>query len=134
MDVKLTAAERPGRVFTGKVLGTTNYLDPVTRTLLTQVKVQNERQPDGQWALLPGMYVTVTFAVHRDTPPLIVPAPALVTNAGGTQVAVVRRDGNGGGGGNGNQTGGNQTGTAHFVPVKLGRDFGSEVEVVEGLS
>lgn len=128
MNVKLTAAERPGRVFTGKVLGTTNYLDPVTRTLLTQVKVQNERGPDGQWALLPGMYVTVTFAVHRNVPPLIVPAPALVTNAGGTQVAVVRGDDAKGGGNGGGD------GTAHFQPVKLGRDFGTEVEVVEGLS
>jgi len=122
MDVKVTAPERQGRAFAGKVMGTTNYLDPVNRSLLTEVKVQNETMPDGQWALLPGMYVTATFAVHRDTPPLIIPAPALVTNSAGTQVAVVQHDGKGG------------DGTAHFVPIKLGRDFGSEVEVVGGLS
>ena len=41
MDVKVTARERPGVVFNGKVMGTTNYLDPGSRSLLTEIKVPN---------------------------------------------------------------------------------------------
>jgi RND family efflux transporter MFP subunit len=116
MKVKVMARERPGRVFEGAVMGTTNYLDPANRTLLTEVKVPNVKEPDGSFALLPGMFVQVSFAVDRDTPPLLVPAPALVANADGTQVAVVK------------------DGVVHFRRVTLGQDYGSEVEVVEGLS
>ena len=50
MDVSVVARERSGRTFTGKVMGTTNYLDPNNRSLLTEIKVPNE---DG--ALLPGI-------------------------------------------------------------------------------
>ena len=71
----------------------------------------------GRVALLPGMYVQVSFEVKRTTPPLVVPGPAVVNDAQGTQVAVVRGDG-----------------TAHFQKVTLGQDFGKEVEIVEGLT
>jgi RND family efflux transporter MFP subunit len=90
MDVKVTVRERPGRAFSGKVMGTTNYLDPANRSLLTEVKVTNIREPNGEFALLPGMYVQVSFDVKRTTPPLVVPGPAIVTDAQGTQVVVVR--------------------------------------------
>ena len=116
MKVKVTARERSGRVFEGVVMGTTNYLDPTNRTLLTEVKVPNVKETDGGFALLPGMFVQVSFEVNRDTPPLLVPAPALVNNAEGTQVATVKN------------------GVVHFHRVTLGQDFGNEVEVVEGLS
>src|SRR6185312_9542248 len=78
MQVKVSARELPGRTFTGSVMGTTNYLDQTNRTLLTEVKVQNEKNADGTFALLPGMYVTVDFEIKRDKPPLVIPAPALV--------------------------------------------------------
>jgi RND family efflux transporter MFP subunit len=116
MDVTVTARERPGRTFTGKVLGTTNYLDPANRSLLTEVKIINSRDADRVWALLPGMYVQVIFEVKRDKPPLVVPAPALVNNAQGTQLAIVK------------------DGKVHFEKVVLGEDFGSEVEIVSGLN
>jgi multidrug efflux pump subunit AcrA (membrane-fusion protein) len=80
------------------------------------VKVPNAIEPTGEFALLPGMYVQVSLAVKRDTPPLVVPAPALVTTAEGTQVVVAK------------------DGAAHFRRVTLGQDFGSEIEIIEGLS
>jgi RND family efflux transporter MFP subunit len=116
MEVKVTAKERPGRVFKGVVMGTTNYLDPTSRSLMTEVKVPNATEPGGEFALLPGMFVSVSFAVTRDTPPLVIPAPALVTSAEGTQVVVAA------------------DGAARFRPVTLGQDYGSEIEIVEGLS
>jgi RND family efflux transporter MFP subunit len=115
MQVDVTARELPGQTFVGTVMGTTNYLDQTNRSLLTEVKVLNVKGADGEFALLPGMYVTVNFVVKRGTPPLVIPSPALVTNSDGTQVAIV------------------QNGQAHFVKVVLGQDFGNEVEVVEGL-
>lgn len=111
MQVKITARERPGRVFTGVVMGTTNYLDPAARTLMTEVKIPN---PD--LALLPGMYVEAAFQVKRDRPPLIIPAPSLIVTADGNEVAVA------------------QDGRAHFQKVEVGVDYGNEVEVVSGLT
>jgi RND family efflux transporter MFP subunit len=110
MPARITARERPGRVFVGQVLGTTNYLDPTSRSLLTEIKVPNQDA-----ALLPGMYVDVTFEMHRTAAPLLIPGPALVQNAEGNQVAII------------------QDGKAHFVPVKLGIDYGNNVEITEGL-
>jgi len=116
MDVKITVRERPGRTFMGKVMGTTNYLDPGSRSLLTEVKVTNTKEPGGEFSILPGMYIQAGFTIVRDTPPLMIPGPALINSAQGTQVAVVR------------------DGVAHFQTVTLGQDFGNEVEVVGGLT
>jgi RND family efflux transporter MFP subunit len=115
-EVKVTVRERPSRIFLGKVMGTTNYLDAMNRSLLTEVKIQNTVESDGSFALLPGMYVQCGFTIKRDTPPLMVPAPSLVNNSDGTQIAVVTN------------------GTAHFKKVTLGEDFGSEVEITSGLN
>jgi RND family efflux transporter MFP subunit len=115
MQVKVTARELPGRTFTGTVMGTTNYLDPANRSLLTEVKVKNEENPDGSFALLPGMYVTVNIQVHHAKPSLLVPAPALVNNADGTQLAIV------------------QDGKIHFVKIDVGQDFGQQIEITNGL-
>ena len=111
MDVKVLARQRPGHVFIGKVMGTTNYLDATTRSLLTEIKVPND-----EGLLLPGMYVTANFTLNRIQPPLLIKAPSLVINADGDQVAVVK------------------DGKAHFEKVTLGRDFGSTVEITEGLN
>jgi RND family efflux transporter MFP subunit len=115
MQVKVTAREVPGRTFTGTVMGTTNYLDQTNRSLLTEVKVKNEENPDGSFALLPGMFVNVNIEVHHNKPSLLVPAPALVNNADGTQLAVV------------------QDGKIHFVKVDVGQDFGQQIEITNGL-
>lgn len=115
MQVKVTAREVPGHTFTGTIMGTTNYLNQANRSLLTEVKVKNEEKPDGTFALLPGMYVTVNIEVHHARPSLLVPAPALVTNADGTQLAIV------------------EDGKIHFVKVDVGQDFGQQIEVTNGL-
>ena len=111
MKVTITARERPGREFTGVVLGTTNYLDPAARSLLTEVRIEN-----ADLALLPGMYVEATFHVTRDHPPLLIPAPALVTNADGNKVGIVKDN------------------KVHFENVTLGVDYGKDIEIVTGLN
>jgi RND family efflux transporter MFP subunit len=103
--------EEPGKRFTGKVARTANALDPATRTLRTEVDVPN---PDG--ALLPGMYLQVTFTLKREMAPVLVPTAALVIRTAGPKVAVL-----------------DAQQKVSYRDVQLGRDYGAEVEVTAGL-
>ena len=67
--------------------------------------------------LRPGIYAEVTFKTERANPPLLVPANTLVINADGIQVATVTKENK-----------------VKYKKVELGRDYGTEVEVVSGLS
>jgi hypothetical protein len=106
----VTVRELPGRVFQGKVTRTAGAIDPTSRTLLTEVQVPN---PDG--LLLSGSYATVRFQIRRVQPPLVVPQSALLIDGSGVRVGVVA------------------DGTIHYRPIQIGRDFGTEVEVLAGL-
>jgi membrane fusion protein (multidrug efflux system) len=66
--------------------------------------------------LYAGMYGRVTFKLHRDKPILTVPTSALLFEAEGTQVSVVR------------------DGKVHFQKVTVGRDLGTEIEIQVGLT
>ena len=110
VDAVVHVPEIPDRTFPGKVTRFAHALAPGTRTLLTEIDIPN---PDG--ALSPGMYVTIELHIPRKTPAIIVPADALVFNGDGVQVAVV------------------DNGTAHFHKVTVARDFGTEVEVRDGI-
>jgi RND family efflux transporter MFP subunit len=103
--------EDPTRHFPGQVARTANALDPNTRTLLTQVDVPN---PDD--ALRPGMYLQVKFVAARAAPSVLVPGAALVTRNDGPEVAVL-----------------GEGGAVRYRKVRLGRDYGAEVEVISGL-
>jgi RND family efflux transporter MFP subunit len=103
--------ERPGRSFSGTVARTAQALEPASRTLLTEVQVDNS---SGQ--LLPGMYAQVKFAVPRSVPVVTIPADALIANSQGTRVAVIDRQSR-----------------AHFRQVEVGRDLGPSIEVLSGL-
>ena len=100
----------PSRVAKGTVARQSGALDPSTRTLRTEIHI-----PGGQ-GILPGAFVYVRFSVERKTPPLVVPASALVVRKEGTLVA--RIDGE----------------KLKMAPIVVGRDFGKELEVVSGLS
>lgn len=101
----------PARQFAGKVTRTADALEPNTRTLRTEVQVPN---PDN--ALRPGMYLQVKFIFSRVTPSLRIPSAAIVVRTGPRKVAVL------------------DAGHAvRYRDVKLGRDFGDEIEVLTGL-
>lgn len=87
LKAEILSRETPGRVFEGTVTRTARAIDPLTRTLLTEIQAPNEDH-----ALLTGSYVRVRMEVERPDPPLLIPASALVFNAAGTQVAVVGPD------------------------------------------
>ncbi len=117
MSAVVTFADRPGQEFSARVTRTANTLDPAARTLLTELQLPNK---DGK--LFPGMYASVHFKNHRDLPPLLVRGDALITNASGIQVAVLRDAPQGGG-----------LKSVHLTPVQPGRDYGAEIEIIGGL-
>jgi RND family efflux transporter MFP subunit len=106
----LTLDEFPGRSFTGTLVRNANSIDLASRTLLVEVDVDN---PHGE--LLPGAYVFVHLKLPKQIASVTVPANTLLFRAEGLQVAVVR------------------DGRAQLVPVTIGRDYGTTVEIVAGL-
>jgi RND family efflux transporter MFP subunit len=110
VQADIRVPELPGRVFPGSVTRLANALQPTSRTLLTEIDVPN---PDG--ALTPGIYCLVDLKIPRATPSLIVPSAALIFNQDGMSVAVV------------------ENGVAHLRKVHVVRDFGTSVEVNQGL-
>jgi RND family efflux transporter MFP subunit len=111
VNAEITVPESPGRHYSGKVARNATAIDPATRTLLTEVDIENT---SGQ--LLPGAYAEVHLKLQAATPSLIVPVTALIFRADGLQVAVVR------------------DGKAQLVHISQGRDFGTEVEVISGIT
>jgi len=108
----VTVPALPGDTLRGRVARTAGSLDATARTLLTEVRVAN---PKG--VFLPGMYAQVQLALGAGTPPLRVPATALVIRDGPPQVVTVGPDS-----------------TARYQTVTIGRDLGSWVEVTGGLA
>jgi RND family efflux transporter MFP subunit len=103
--------EFPGEHFEAKVVRTSGALDPATRTLRTELHLPNT---DGR--LIPGMYAQVKLSLGGANRPLVVPASTLVIDTAGVQVVTLGADNR-----------------VARTPVRLGRDFGREVEVVSGL-
>jgi RND family efflux transporter MFP subunit len=108
--VAITQAELRGRVFEGKVERTAAAIDAATRTMQIEISL-----PNREGALLPGAYVqaSLPLAASHD---LVIPTNALIFGSQGVQVASVEGDGR-----------------VKLRGVKVGRNFGSTVEVLEGL-
>lgn len=112
LSAELTLAEFPGRHFHGKVVRTAEAMDPATRTLLTEIDVDN---PTGE--LRPGAYAQVHLALPASVRSVIVPVGSILFRSEGLRIGVMR-DGN----------------KVELVQVMLGKDYGTEVEVVSGVS
>ena len=107
----LTLNEYPGRRFTGKVVRTSNAIDPSSRTLLVEVDV-----PNPQGLLVSGAFTQVHFRVNVPQRTLVIPVSALMFRQEGLRVATVV---------NGNK--------AKLVPITIGQDDGRVVQVTQGL-
>ncbi len=110
-DAVVWQRDDPTKHYAGKVARTADALDPNTRTLLTEVDVPNPND-----ALRPGMYLQVKFVAMRTAPSVLIPSAALVTRADGSVVALL-----------------DENQTVRYRKVQLGRDLGSELEIVAGL-
>ena len=123
----------PNHSFPGKVTRTSSSLDAQSRTLLTEVDVEN---PKG--VLLPGMYAMVSFKTDRVDPPFLVPDASLVVRSSGPVLAVLQpltADEQ-----EKLRTAGINAATlarvrrVHFQAVQPGRDYGTELEILDGLT
>jgi RND family efflux transporter MFP subunit len=83
-EADLILNERPGRTFAAHVVSTAGVIDPMTRTLLTELQVPNET---GE--LLPGAYVQVTLKLRGDAGTVAVPSNALLFRSEGPAVGLV---------------------------------------------
>jgi RND family efflux transporter MFP subunit len=110
-EVGLKLAERPQAKLTGQVQRIAGGLDAATRSVQVEVAVDNR---DGK--LKPGGYVEVAWQLSGAKPTLLLPPTAFQFRQDGPRVAVISADQ-----------------TLSLQPVKLGRDLGKAIEVVEGL-
>ena len=111
LKADLTLSEFPGRHFEGTLVRTADAIDQTTRTLLIEIQVHN---PTGE--LLTGAYAELHLKLPGNVSTFTIPVNSLLFRSEGLRVASVRDN------------------KATLIPVTLGRDFGSEVEVLTGLN
>jgi RND family efflux transporter MFP subunit len=109
---ELLIAERPDRVFTAQVVRTAGAISADSRTLLTEMEVDNTRAE-----ILAGSFAQVRLTGAPLAKILTVPGNALLFRAEGPQVGVVLADNK-----------------VALRSVKLGRDFGATVEILSGVA
>lgn len=114
MKVPLTFPQFPGETFEGSLVRTANAIDPVSRTLLVEVDVNNR---GGK--LLPGALAQVHFRTTPTARTFIVSTTALIFRSEGLRVGTVVNS--------------RQGTVAHLAPVTIGEDDGATVQVVSGL-
>ena len=107
----LELTQYPGQKFEGKVVRTAESIDPGTRTLLTEVDV-----PNHNGALLPGGYSQAHLQVKVTGARLAVPVNALLFRSEGLRAVVV-----------------DANHRAHLRSITVGRDYGTTLEVLQGL-
>ncbi|MDB5946367.1 MAG: efflux transporter periplasmic adaptor subunit [Ramlibacter sp.] len=107
----VTQAELRGRSFQGQVMRTAGSIDSTNRTMQVEIALPNR---DG--ALLPGAFVQVELAL-APSQAMQVSSNALLFRGDGTRVAVL-----------------DAAGAVHLQPVRLGRNYGDSVEVLQGLT
>jgi RND family efflux transporter MFP subunit len=110
--IDLTFPEHPGKTFQGTLVRTADAIDPVNRTLLVEVDVDNR---NGE--LTSGSLAQVHLKTPTQGQTFIVPAAALIFRREGMRVGTVV---------NGD--------VAHLAPVIIGEDDGATVQIIAGLN
>src|SRR6201997_115287 len=107
----ITQDSNPEQKIQGKIVRNANAIDHSSRTLNVEVDVDNSKG-----VLRPGAYVFVHFHVSSIGNTVTVPSNTLLFRAEGLRVGVVRGD------------------HVQLMPVTIGHDFGSSVEITSGLT
>ena len=110
-SVEARTASLPGSVFRGRVGAILPEVSQATRTLKVRIELAN---PRGQ--LIPGMFVTLSFAPGRGKEVLLVPSEAVI-RTGRRNVVMVAQEQN------------------YFAPVEveIGREAKGQTEILRGL-
>jgi hypothetical protein len=93
------------------VVRTAQAIDPESRTLRTELTARNEDQ-----LVLPGAYGEVQFELPAVDGVLRLPVSTLIFRGGGPMVAIATQDDQ-----------------VNLKSIAIGRDFGTEYEVLEGV-
>ena len=110
-EVTVRLIEDKGKTIAARVEHVAGALDPINRSRQVDITL-----PNSNGKLLPGAYVEIAInVVGSKASPLVVPANVLVVDQAGTHVVIVDAEQR-----------------IAFRPVKLGRDFGREVEILDG--
>jgi len=112
LPAELHLPQYPSKTFKATVATTSSAINLTARTLLVELHAEN---PDDE--LQPGAYAQVTFELPSDPNIVQVPTSALIFRERGTEIAVVGPDDK-----------------VELNPVTLGRNLGTEVEILSGLS
>jgi RND family efflux transporter MFP subunit len=112
LNAELQLPQYPNKTFKAAVATTSSAINPNARTLLVELHADN---PDGE--LQPGAYVQVDFVLPSDRNIVRVPTSALVFREHGMEVATVGPENK-----------------IELKPITLGRNLGTEVEVIKGLT
>ncbi|MGP1609684.1 MAG: efflux RND transporter periplasmic adaptor subunit, partial [Burkholderiales bacterium] len=107
----VTQTELQGQSFEGEVARTSGSIDAATRTMQIEIILRNR---DG--LLMPGAYVQVSLPLPASNA-LSIPTNALVIRGDGIKVAVVDAENR-----------------IQLRPVKIGRNYGESVEVIDGVT
>jgi RND family efflux transporter MFP subunit len=107
----LELPQYPGRSFQGQVVRTADAIDLASRTLNTEVDVPNKTSE-----LLPGGYAQVHLLVKVTGQRLQVPVNALLFRSEGLRAVIV-----------------DENHKTHLQPLTIGRDYGTSLEVLQGL-
>jgi multidrug efflux pump subunit AcrA (membrane-fusion protein) len=105
----LTLDEYPDQTFQGTVTRTSSSIDVASRTLNTEVDIDNSKG-----LLLPGAYVRVHLALPVQIHSVIIPSSTLLFRTQGLEVGVVRNN------------------VALLVPVSIGTGYGESVQITAG--
>jgi multidrug efflux pump subunit AcrA (membrane-fusion protein) len=112
LTAELHLPQYPDKTFKATVATTSSAINTSARTLLVELHADN---PGGE--LQPGAYAQVDFELPTNPDVVSIPTSALVFRERGTEVAIVRPDD-----------------TIELKPITLGRNLGTEMEVVKGLT
>jgi RND family efflux transporter MFP subunit len=112
VQADLVLKEFPGRRFKGAIARNAKAIDVASRTLLVEIDVENAK---GE--LLPGSYAEVHLQLPTPTETFRLPVNAVTFRTDGMQVAKMTDDRH-----------------VELTPVTVGRDYGSELEILTGLT
>ena len=107
----LTQDSNPNERIRGTIVRNSDAINQSTRTLNVEVDINNSRH-----LLLPGAYVFVHFHLPPIENTVTIPSNTLLFRAEGLRVGVVRND------------------RVQLMPITIGHDFGSSVEITSGLT
>jgi RND family efflux transporter MFP subunit len=112
LDAALVLTDHPGERYTATVASTAQALDATSRTLQVELQIDNSAAE-----LLPGSYAQVTFSLPSRVSTLRVPVNAVMFRGQNVQVATV-----------------DDRHTVRLKNITEGRDFGTEIEVLVGIT